>query len=40
MPGGVLRFESDRGVPLKPQNPFKGDFGRKEHPFLRIFLEK
>ena len=25
---------------LKTPTIFKGDFGRKEYPFLRIFLEK
>ena len=42
-PGGVLRFELDRGVPLEPQKPipiFKGDFGQKGYPFLMIFLQK
>ena len=28
-PGGVLRFELDRGVPLEPQNPY---------PSLRVIL--
>ena len=28
-PGGVLRFELDRGVPLEPQNPY---------PSLRVSL--
>ena len=30
-PGGVLRFELDRGVPLKPKNPY---------PSLRVILAK
>ena len=30
-PGGVLRFELDRGVPLEPQNPY---------PSLRVILAK
>ena len=30
-PGGVLRFEFDRGVPLEPQNPY---------PSLRVILAK
>ena len=30
-PGGVLRFELDRGVPLEPQNPY---------PSLRVKLAK
>ena len=30
-PGGVLRFELDRGVPLQPQNPY---------PSLRVILAK
>ena len=29
--GGVLRFELDRGVPLKPKNPY---------PSLRVILAK
>ena len=28
-PGGVLRFELDKGVPLESQNPY---------PFLRVIL--
>ena len=30
-PGGLLRFELDRGVPLEPQNPY---------PSLRVILAK
>ena len=30
-PGGVLRFELDRGVPHEPQNPY---------PSLRVILAK
>ena len=38
--GGVLRFGSDGGVPLKPPKPipiFKGHFGGKRYPLLRVF---
>ena len=41
-PGGVLRFELDRGVPLEPQNPYPSlrVIWPKRYPFLRIFLQK
>ena len=41
--GGVLRFGSDGGVPLKPAKPvpiFKGHFGGKGYPLLRILVKK
>ena len=44
--GGVLRFGSDGGVPLKPPNPylslrpFKGHFGGKGYPLLRVFSQE
>ena len=39
----VLRFELDRGCAAQASKPipvFKGDFGQKGYPFLRIFLQK
>ena len=42
-PWGVLRFELEKGCNARASKPlpiFKGDFGRKGYPFLRIFLEK
>ena len=41
--GGVLRFGSDGGVPLKPPNPvpiFKGHFGGKGYPLLGVFIQE
>ena len=41
--GGVLRFELDKGVPLKLQNPYPSlrvILAKKGYPFLRIFREK
>ena len=38
--GGVLRFGSDGGVPLKPPNPFKGHFGGKGYPLLRVWRKR
>ena len=41
--GGVLRFGSDGGVPLKPPKPvpiFKGHFGGKGYPLLRVFSQE
>ena len=43
IPGGVLRFELDRGVPLEPQNPYPSlrvILAEKGTRFLRIFLKK
>ena len=41
--GGVLRFGSDGGVPLKPAKPvpiFKGHFGGKGYPLLRVWRKR
>ena len=42
--GGVLRFGSDGGVPLKPPNLavpiFKGHFGGKGYPLLGVFIQE
>ena len=41
--GGVLRFGSDGGVPLKTAKPvpiFKGNFGGKGYPLLRVFSQE
>ena len=33
-------YQNQTWVPPRPLPIFKGDFGRKGYPFLRIFLEK
>ena len=41
--GGVLRFGSNGGVPLKPPKPvsiFKGHFGGKGYPLLGVFYSR
>ena len=41
--GGVLRFGSDGGVPLKPPNLYpslRGHFGGKGYPLLGVFIQE